>query len=127
MAASTRAGIKRSYQLGIYRAGSAGERLTYRYTNEEDGCRSAPPIAIDIGNFTILRRKSALSIRMNAAISLKPSELATKSSIWAINALPWEPCGADAFGAPSKKNATGTCKMWVIRLKSRAVYSLKSR
>jgi hypothetical protein len=40
------------------------------------------------------------------------------SSIWAIdNALSWEPCGADAFGAaavvgveamPSKKNATGT-------------------
>jgi hypothetical protein len=25
------------------------------------------------------------------------------------NALPLEPCGADAFGAPSKKNATGTC------------------
>jgi hypothetical protein len=54
----------------------------------------------------------------DAPISLKPSELETKSSIWTIdNALPLEPCGADAFGAaavvgveamPSKKNATGT-------------------
>jgi IS5 family transposase len=35
---------------------------------------------------------------MNAPISLKPSELETKSSIWAIdNALPWEPCGAIAI------------------------------
>jgi hypothetical protein len=40
---------------------------------------------------------------MNAPISLKPSESEMKSSIWATdNALPWEPCGADAFG-PSKK------------------------
>ena len=55
---------------------------------------------------------------MNAPISLKPSELETNSSIWTVdNALPLEPCGADAFGAaavvgieamPSKKNATGT-------------------
>jgi len=37
---------------------------------------------------------------MNAPISLKPFESETKSSIWAIdNALPWEPHGADAFGA----------------------------
>jgi hypothetical protein len=46
-------------------------------------CRTAPSIAIITGNFctsiTILRRRSALSIRMNAPISLKPSELATKS------------------------------------------------
>src|SRR2546430_13419607 len=52
---------------------------------------------------------------MNAPISLKPFESETKLSIWAIdNALPWEPCGADAFGAPSKKNAAGTCRMWEI-------------
>ena len=25
-----------------------------------------------------------------------------------------EPCGADAFGAPSKKNSTGTCRIWDI-------------
>jgi hypothetical protein len=44
---------------------------------------------------------------MNAPISLKPFESETKSSIWAIdNALRWKPRGADAFGAPSKKNAT---------------------
>src|SRR5262249_40560239 len=55
---------------------------------------------------TILRRRAALSIRMNAPISLKPSESETKSSIWAIdNALPLEPCGAAAFGAPSKKES----------------------
>src|SRR5262249_37167197 len=57
-----------------------------------------------------LRRRAALSIRMNAPISLKPSESEMKSSIWAIdNALP-EPCGANAFGAPSKKNSIGTCR-----------------
>jgi hypothetical protein len=44
---------------------------------------------------------------MNAPISLRPFESERKSSIWAIdNALPWEPRGADAFGAFSKKNAT---------------------
>ena len=43
---------------------------------------------------------------MNAPISLKPFESETKSSIWAIDkALPWERRGADAFGAPSKKNS----------------------
>jgi len=43
-------------------------------------------------------------MRMNAPISLKPSELETKSSISTIdNALPLEPCGADALGAPSKE------------------------
>ena len=37
---------------------------------------------------------------MNAPISLKPFGSETKSSIWAIDkALPWEPRGADAFGA----------------------------
>jgi hypothetical protein len=47
---------------------------------------------------------------MNALISLKPSESEMKSLIWAIdNALPLEPCGADASGAPSKKNSTGIC------------------
>ena len=61
-----------------------------------------------------LRRRAALSIRMNAPISLKPSESEMKSSIWAIdNALP-EPCGANAFGAPSKKNSIGTCRIWDI-------------
>src|SRR5215831_19725954 len=55
----------------------------------------------------MLRRRAALSIRMNALISLKPSESEMKSLISAIdNALPLEPCGADGFGAPSKKNAT---------------------
>jgi hypothetical protein len=43
-----------------------------------------------------------------APVRLKPSELEMKSSIWATDdALP-EPCGSDAFGAPSKKNSTGT-------------------
>src|SRR5262249_16429379 len=51
---------------------------------------------------------------LNAPISLKPSRSETKSSIWAIdNALP-EPSGANAFGAPSKKNSTGTCRIWDI-------------
>jgi hypothetical protein len=68
--------------------------------------------AISCTSITILRRRSALSIRMNAPISLKPSELATKSSIWAIDNAPLSrPRGADALGAPSKKNATGTCRM----------------
>src|SRR6516225_2432612 len=62
----------------------------------------------------ILRRRSALSIRMNASISLKPFESETKSSIWAIDNAPLEPCGAAAFGAPSKKKATGTCRTWEI-------------
>src|SRR4030095_1362604 len=67
--------------------------------------------AISCTSSTILRRRSAFSIRMNAPISLKPFESDTKLSIWAIdNALPWEPCGADAFGAPSKQKATGTCR-----------------
>jgi hypothetical protein len=36
-----------------------------------------------------------------------------KSLISAIdNVLPLEPCGTDAFGAPSKKNSTGTCRIW---------------
>ena len=48
---------------------------------------------------------------MNASISLKPFESETKSSIWAIdNTLPWGRRGTDASGAPSKKNATGTCR-----------------
>jgi hypothetical protein len=52
---------------------------------------------------------------MNAPISLKPFESETKSSIWAIdNALPWGRRGTDASGAPSKKNATGTCRTWEI-------------
>src|SRR5262245_57106396 len=52
---------------------------------------------------------------MDAPISLKPSESEMKSLISAIdNALRLEPCGADAFGAPSKKNATGTCRIWEI-------------
>src|SRR5215813_5389433 len=68
--------------------------------------------AISCTSITILRRTAALSIRMNALISLKPSESEMKSLISAIdNALPLEPCGADAFGAPSKKNATGTCRI----------------
>src|SRR5262245_15061589 len=50
---------------------------------------------------------------MNAFASLKPSRSETKSSI-VDNAFPLEPCGADAFGAPSKKNATGTCRIWEI-------------
>src|SRR5215831_11946236 len=63
----------------------------------------------------MLRRRAALSIRMNALISLKPSESEMKSLISAIdNALPLEPCGADGFGAPSKKNSTGTCRIWDI-------------
>jgi hypothetical protein len=42
-------------------------------------------------SITMLRRRAALSIRMNASISLKPFESETKSSIWAIdNALPLE-------------------------------------
>src|SRR5262249_23143949 len=52
---------------------------------------------------------------MNALMSLKPSESEMKSLISAIdNVLPLEPCGADAFGAPSKKNSTGTCRIWDI-------------
>src|SRR5947209_14770432 len=52
---------------------------------------------------------------MNSPISLKPFESETKSSIWAIDkALRWERRSGDAFGAPSKKNATGTCRMWEI-------------
>src|SRR5215831_20271512 len=50
----------------------------------------------------------------NASISLKPSEAGMKSSIWAADNAPLEPCGAAAFGAPSKKKATGTCRMWEI-------------
>jgi hypothetical protein len=51
---------------------------------------------------------------MNALISLKPSRSETKSSIWAIdNALPSDPCGANV-GKPSKKNPTGTCRIWDI-------------
>jgi len=50
---------------------------------------------------------------LRSALSHLKSE--TKSSIWAIdNALRWRPRGADAFGAPSKKNATGTCRIWAI-------------
>jgi hypothetical protein len=65
--------------------------------------------AISCTSITILRRTAALSIRIHALISLKPSKSETNSSIWAIdNALPLEPGGADAFGAPSKKNAIGT-------------------
>src|SRR5262245_12688818 len=52
-------------------------------------------------------RKSAKRT-MNASISLKPSGSETKSSIWAIDR---ESCGADAFGAPSKKNSSGTCRI----------------
>src|SRR5262249_86653 len=59
--------------------------------------------------------RAALSIRMDAPISLKPSESEMKSLISAIdNALRLEPCGAEAFGAPSKKNSTGTCRIWEI-------------
>jgi hypothetical protein len=44
--------------------------------------------AISCTSITILRRRWAFSIRMNAPISLKPFESETKSSIWAIdNAL----------------------------------------
>src|SRR6516162_5157817 len=70
--------------------------------------------SISCTSITILRRRAALSIRMNAPISLnnKPSESEMKSLISAIdNVLPLEPCGADAFGAPSKKNSTGTCRI----------------
>src|SRR5262249_17170117 len=57
----------------------------------------------------------ALSVRMTALISLKPSESETKSSIWAIDdPLSLEFCGANAFGRPSKKKTTGTCRMWEI-------------
>src|SRR5262249_37658353 len=68
-------------------------------------------LVVVTGNFlhklAMLRRRAALSIRMNALIRLKPSESEMKSLISAIdNALPLEPCGADGFGAPSKKNAT---------------------
>jgi hypothetical protein len=71
-----------------------------------------PSRAISCTSITILRRSSALSICMNAPISFKPFGSETKSSTWAIdNALLWEPCGADAFGTPSKKKATGTCRM----------------
>jgi len=53
--------------------------------------------------------------RANAPISLKPFESETKSSIWAIDtALPWGRRATDASGAPSKKNATGTCRMLEI-------------
>src|SRR5262249_50783802 len=66
-------------------------------------------------SITIMRRRAALSIRMNALISLKPSGSETKSSIWAIHSsLLLKPCGAEAFGAPSKKNSTGTCRIWEI-------------
>src|SRR5262245_19122115 len=52
---------------------------------------------------------------MNALISLKPSESEMKSLISAIDSvLPLEPYGAEAFGAPSKKNSTGTCRIWDI-------------
>jgi hypothetical protein len=71
-----------------------------------------PLVAAVTGNFlhsiTILRRMAALSIRMNAPISLRPSELEMKSSIWATDNALQEPCGSDALGAPSKKNSTGT-------------------
>src|SRR5215467_8475336 len=63
----------------------------------------------------MLRRRAALSIRMNALISLKPSESEMKSLISAIDTvLPLEPYGAEAFGEPSKKNSTGTCRIWDI-------------
>ena len=43
---------------------------------------------------------------MNPLISLKQPKSETNSSIWAIDsALLLESCGADAFGAPSKKNS----------------------
>src|SRR5262245_12474181 len=70
--------------------------------------RSITPISGRICSWHRVARPAC----MNAPISLKPFESEMKSSIWAIdNALPWEPRGADAFGAFSKKNATVTCRM----------------
>src|SRR5262249_46086402 len=64
-------------------------------------CEPGILVAVVTGNFLHEHHdpapQAALSIRMNAPISLKPFESEMKSSIWATdNAVPSEPCGADA-------------------------------
>src|SRR5262245_50908294 len=74
------------------------------------GSRFQP--AISCTRELIRRRKATLSIRVNAAISRKPSELETKSSRLASEStLSPDLDVSDAPGESSKKNAIGTCRI----------------
>src|SRR5215475_9120981 len=75
--------------------------------------KSSP--AISSTNATMRRRTLGSFIRMNALVSASPSLVARNSDTYAGDGVaPFSSDWPGRCGAPSKKNGTGTCRIWEI-------------